>query len=72
MWVISTENQWNSCASSGSAEWEMEISSGNCFTLTIQLMLLPCKTFINAVKFSEGGNSERKQLAGWIPQKQNN
>jgi hypothetical protein len=42
----------------------MEISSGNCFTLTIQLMLLPCKTFINAVKFSEGGNSERKQLAG--------
>lgn len=33
---------------------------------------LPCKSFVNAVCFFfKGWNSERKQLAGWIPQKQN-
>lgn len=37
------------------------------FTPTIQLDFLPCKTFVNAIWFFEGGNSERKQLAGWIP-----
>lgn len=49
----------------------MEISERICFTLTIQLhFFCLVKHFVNAIKiFFEGGNSQRKQLAGSIPQK---